>query len=147
MINECKVSEKNDNTVELETLEKSIARLQKRIDKFNVMYADDTISKEEYLRYVSVAKREREALEESKNRIIEDSKGMQESELDIEVVRTKLSEYLSLKDNMVDRNILNRLVKTIYNREGNEFVWVMNFSNLEIVDKPERIEKFSEEYR
>ena len=147
MINECKVAEKNDNTVELETLEKSIARLQKRIDKFNVMYADDTISKEEYLRYVSVAKREREELEESKNRIIEDSKGMQESELDIEVVRTKLSEYLSLKDNMVDRNILNRLVKTIYNREGNDFVWVMNFSNLEIVDKPERIEKFSEEYR
>ena len=147
MSNECKVAEKNDNTVELETLEKSIARLQKRIDKFNVMYADDTISKEEYLRYVSVAKREREEREESKNRIIEDSKGMQESELDIEVVRTKLSEYLSLKDNMVDRNILNRLVKTIYNREGNEFVWVMNFSNLEIVDKPERIEKFSEEYR
>lgn len=106
-----------------------------------------SFSKEEYLRYVSVAKREREELEESKNRIIEDSKGMQESELDIEVVRTKLSEYLSLKDNMVDRNILNRLVKTIYNREGNEFVWVMNFSNLEIVDKPERIEKFSEEYR
>lgn len=68
-------------------------------------------------------------------------------ELDMEMVRTKLNEYLSLKDNMVDRNILNRLVKTIYNREGNEFIWIINFTNLEIVDKTERIDKFSEEYR
>lgn len=147
IINECKVTEKNDNTIELEMIEKSIAKQQKRIDKFNMMYADDTISKEEYLRYVNVAKKEKAELEESKNRIISDSVGMQEVELDMEVVRTKLNEYLSLNDNMVDRNILNRLVKTIYNREGNEFVWIMNFTNLEIVDKPERIDKFSEEYR
>ena len=65
----------------------------------------------------------------------------------MDIVKEKLNSYLELQDNMVDRRLLNRLVKTIYNREGNEFVWVMNFDSLDIIDKPERIEQFSEERR
>ena len=58
-----------------------------------------------------------------------------------------MNSYLEYQDNLVDRNLLNRLVKVIYNREGNEYVWVMNFTSLEIINPPEKIDKFSEEYR
>lgn len=147
IINECKVVEKDDNSKKIELLDKDIEKLQKRIDNFSFMRADGEISKEEYARYTDVIKKEKLKLEDSRSRLSEQSDQGNIVSLDMDMIREKLNTYIEIKNNMVDRNLLNRLVKTIYNREGNEFVWVMNFDSLEIIDKPERIDKFSEEYR
>lgn len=147
IINECYVAEKRDNSKEVESLDKSIAKLKKRIDKFSIMRADGEIDKEEYIRYTDEAKAEKRELEASRKKLVAEAEEEQTVSLNMDVVKEKLNSYLELKDNRVDRRLLNRLVKTIYNREGNEFVWVMNFDSLDIIDKPERIEQFSEERR
>ena len=147
IINECYVAEKRDNSKEVESLDKSIAKLKKRIDKFSIMRADGEIDKEEYIRYTDEAKAEKRELEASRNKLVAETEEEQTVSLNMDVVKEKLNSYLELKDNRVDRRLLNRLVKTIYNREGNEFVWIMNFDSLDIIDKPERIEQFSEERR
>lgn len=147
IINECKVAEVNDSTKELNEFDKSIAKLQKRIDNFNLMFADGDISREEYQRYKETTGKEMLDLITKREALLSEKNIGKEISLDMNIVEKKLNSYLEYQDNLVDRNLLNRLVKVIYNREGNEYVWVMNFTSLEIINPPEKIDKFSEEYR
>lgn len=84
-------------------MDKAIARLQKRIDNYNRMLADEKIEEEEYSRYIHEARDEKRKLEVSRNKLVAEAEEEEEQvvALDMDIVKEKLTSYLELKEETI----------------------------------------------